>query len=65
MQKRKIDGYFINTYYDENGVDFLTANWILNGRFYRRYFDKTNGAGKIKRVSEREYISEYEYHYNI
>ena len=63
--KRNITGYFINTYYNDNGVDFLTACWILNGRFYRRFFDKTAGAGKVKRISGREYQSEYEYHYNI
>lgn len=66
MQKRKIDGYFINTYYDDNGVDFIEACWILNGRFYRQIYDAhTDETHKIKRISGREYQSAYEYRYNI
>lgn len=66
MKKRNIDGYFINTYYDENGVDFMRACWILNGRYYSQYYDaKTDTTHKIKRISERNYISEYEYKNNL
>lgn len=66
MQKRKIDGYFINTYYDDNGVDFMLACWILNGRFYQHFYDAKNDVlHKTRRISGAEYQRQYEYHYNI
>ena len=64
--KRNLEGYFINTYYDDDGVDFISACWILNGRFYNQFYNaKTDETYKIKRISGREYQNEYEYHYNL
>lgn len=64
--KRNLEGYFINTYYDDDGVDFMIACWILNGRFYSRFYNaKTDETHKVKRISGREYQSQYEYHYNL
>ena len=65
-KNQNLEGLFINTYYGDDGVECNIACWILNGRFYNQIYDaKTDELHKIKRISGREYQSQYEYHYNL
>lgn len=50
--------YFI-VYYPEDNLS--CAYWKTGKRFYRRY----EGEEKSKRISEQEYMSAYEMHYNL
>ncbi len=50
--------YFIVRYYEDN---ISCAYWNTGERFYRQY----EGEAKAKRISEKEYMSAYETHYNL
>lgn len=52
---------FINDYPDEENGTYRIEFWHVGGTFFRR---EVADGSKAKRISEKDYISALEYHYN-
>ena len=60
-----MDNDFVLEYYDEEEKMRIQHHyWIKNGRFYRRVTTEKGSAGRIRRISEAEYISALEERHN-
>ncbi len=60
-----MDNDFVLEYYDEEEkVRIQYHYWSKNGRYYRRVITEKGSAGRIRRISEAEYISALEERHN-
>ena len=62
---KKIDGLIVLSWYDDETNLNIQANyWYSGTRCYRQYCFSDGTSSKVKRISEREYISAIETYHN-